>query len=76
MEHILCRIHDGVLSLDEMNKEGDMLKKVVKTKKLFMHCARETDWHIGKERYPEETAWSIVHAWADTLTEAVCKYFL
>jgi 23S rRNA G2069 N7-methylase RlmK/C1962 C5-methylase RlmI len=76
MEHILCPVCDGVLSLNEMNKEGDILKKVVKTKKMFMQCSQETDWNVCKERYPAQTAYPILHAWAKTLTDAVSKRFV
>ena len=71
IEHILRRVKLGMLSLDEMNKEGENLKKVVKTKKLFMQCARLNDWKACCERYPEETQYSVLHAWANSLTESV-----
>ena len=71
MEHILRRVKLGMLSLDEMNKEGENMKKVVKTKKLFMQCARLNDWKACLERYPEETQYSVLHAWANTLTKSV-----
>lgn len=71
VKRLLNRVIGKVITLDQMFKEGEMLKKLAKVKKLFLQVSGQLDWASCREMFPEETDVKILSSWAEKLTETV-----
>lgn len=71
VKRLLLRVVNRMISLEQMFQEGEMLKKLIKTKNLFLQLSGQKDWETCREKFPEETDSKILHVWAEKLTDQV-----
>jgi hypothetical protein len=57
--------------LEQMYQEGELLKKLIKMKNLFLQISGQPDWETCRRMFPEETDSKILNYWAEKLTDQV-----
>jgi hypothetical protein len=75
VKRLLLRVVNRMISLEQMYHEGELLKKLIKTKNLFLQISGQPDWETCRRMFPEETDSKILNYWADKLTDQVRSVF-
>ncbi len=74
VKRLLLRVVNRMISLEQMYQEGELLKKLIKTKNLFLQISGQPDWETCRRMFPEETDSKILNYWAEKLTDQVRKF--